>query len=249
VTRFAGRRALVTGGASGIGRAAAQRLATEGARVAILARDPARGRAAADALGVDLVVADVADEAAVERAAVEAEAKLGGPVDVLVNAAGTYRIQPLLELPAADWDALLAGNLRGAFLVGRAVAARLIAASQPGVIVNVASIAAFLADAVEPAAHYGASKAGLLALTRQMAAEWGPHGIRANAVAPGLIDTPMLTMTPSTPEGRAFIDARVPLGRVGQPEEIAAVIAFLASDEASYVTGATLLADGGVTAL
>jgi NAD(P)-dependent dehydrogenase (short-subunit alcohol dehydrogenase family) len=239
----------VTGGASGIGRATAERLAADGADVAILVRDAGRARAAADALGAPLVVADVGDETAVDEAVAAAEAALGGPIDVLVNAAGTYRIQPLLELPAAAWDALLAGNLRGAFLVGRAVAGRLIAAGQPGVIVNVASIAAYLADAVEPAAHYSASKAGLLALTRQMAAEWGPHGIRANAVAPGLIDTPMLSMTPSTPEGRAFIDARVPLGRVGKPEEIAAVIAFLASDEASYVTGATLLADGGVTAL
>lgn len=249
MSRFAGRRALVTGGASGIGRATAGRLASEGARVAILARDGARGADAATALGCTLVVADATDEAAVERAVADAEAALRGPVDVLVSAAGTYAIRPLLELPLADWEGILGDNLRSAFLVGRAVGRRLVAAGRPGAIVNVASIAAFLADAVEPSAHYAASKAALLALTRQMSAEWGRHGIRVNAVAPGLIDTPMLRMTPDTPEGRAFLDARVPLGRIGRPEEIAAVIAFLASEEASYVTGATLLADGGVTAL
>jgi NAD(P)-dependent dehydrogenase (short-subunit alcohol dehydrogenase family) len=227
-----GRRALVTGGASGIGLATARLLREAGAAVAVL-----------DLVGEADVRADVTDAAAVDAAIAAAEERLGGPADLLVNAAGVYRIAALRDLDAAAWDTVLAVNLRGAFLVGRAFAAR----TETGAIVNVASIAADRGDAGEPAAHYAASKAGLVGLTRQMAVEWAP-GIRVNAVSPGLIDTPMLRMMDDPEAGAAYLRERVPLQRLGTAAEVARVIAFLLSDDAAYLTGAVVPIDGGVTA-
>ncbi len=244
--RMAGRRALVTGGSSGIGLATIRRLLAEGAAAVAVDRVPPAPGAGRPC---PYLTADVWRPAEVAAAVEEASRLLGGPPDVLVSAAGIYRIRPLADLTPAEWDETLGINLRGAFLAGQAVARGLIRAGLPGAIVNVGSTAALVADAAEPTAHYNASKAGVVALTRQMAAEWAPHGIRANAVCPGVIDTPMLRLMDDPAAGRAYLEARVPLRRLGGADEVAAVIAFLASDDASYVTGAAVPVDGGSTAI
>src|SRR5690349_19133593 len=231
-----GRRALVTGGGSGIGAATAALLRERGARVVTV-----------DLEGGD-ITADVRDPAAIDSAVGRAVEQLGGPADVLVAAAGVYRIQPLTELDAEGWDDVLHVNLRGVFLTGRAVARRLIEAGAPGAIVNLASTAALEGGGDEPSAHYNASKAGVVALTRQMAIEWAPHGIRVNCVCPGVIDTPMLRVMDDPEAGAAWVREAVPLARLGTAAEVARVIAFLLSDEAAYVTGAALPIDGGLTA-
>ncbi len=243
-----GRRALVTGGASGIGLATALRLRAEGASVAVADRRPS-GSPQEAARQIPCLTADVTIPGEVAGAVSEAARLLGGPPDVLVNAAGIYRIRPLLELSPDDWDETLAVNLRGPFLTGQAFAAGLIEAGQPGAIVNIGSTAAVVGDAAEPAGHYNASKAGVLALTRQMAVEWAPHGIRANAVCPGVIDTPMLRLMDSPAAGQAYLDSGVPLRRLGTAGEVASVIVFLASQDASYLTGTAVMVDGGSTAI
>ena len=245
---MAGRRALVTGGVSGIGLATVRRLRAEGAQVVTLDRRPP-GPDAPTGDRTAHVAADVTSPPQVAAAVREAARLLGGPADVLLNAAGVYRIRPMLDLSAAEWDETLAVNLRGPFLVGQAFAAALIEAGLPGEIVNIGSTAALVADAAEPSAHYNASKAGVLALTRQMAVEWAPHGIRANAVCPGVIDTPMLRLMDNPAAGQAYLEAGVPLRRLGTADEVAAVIVFLASTEASYLTGVAIPVDGGSTAI
>src|SRR5215472_3558270 len=246
--RMAGRRALITGGGGGIGLAGSRRLLDEGADVVLLDKSADALSSAAGA-GTAPVACDVTDPGAVAAAVDRAAGLLNGPADVLVNSAGVYKIAPLLELTPGEWDDVLAVNLRGTFLAGRAVAAALIAAARPGAIVNISSTAGLVADAAEPSAHYNASKAGVLALTRQMAAEWAPYGIRANAVCPGVIDTPMLRMMDDPEAGAAYLRTGVPQGRLGSAEEVAAAIVFLASDDAAYLTGAAVPVDGGATAI
>ena len=247
--RFAGRRALITGGASGIGFATASRIIAEGGAVAVLDRDEAALLRSRSALPLQFAKpCDVRDADALEASVDLAAHALDGTIDLLVNAAGIYRIRPAVELEPAEWDEVLAVNLRGTFLAARAVAKRLIAAGKAGAIVNLSSIAALVADAGEPCAHYNASKGGVIALTRQLAVEWASHRIRVNAVCPGLIDTPMLRVMDNPESGTAYVNTFVPLRRLGYPDEVASMIAFLASDESAYVTGVAIPIDGGLTA-
>src|SRR5258706_8785383 len=228
---MAGGRAVGTGAGSGIGLATARGLGSEGAAVIGVDRrwpliEPA----------ISCLTADVTSREQVTSTVLRAAELLGGPADVLVNAAGVYRIRPLLDLTQDEWDETMAVNLLGPFLVGRAVAAGLAEAGLSGAIVNIGSTAALVADAAEPAAHYNASKAGVLALARQMAVEWAQYGIRANAVCPGVIDTPMLRLMDDPVAGQAYLEAGGPLRRLGTPDEGAAVIVFLGSPGASYLT-------------
>ncbi|MDR2988633.1 MAG: SDR family oxidoreductase [Nocardiopsaceae bacterium] len=248
---MADRRALVTGGVSGIGLATAQRLRAEGASVIVIDRRP-RGTQGSSGEGdepIPCVQADVSNPRQVADAFTDAADLLGGPADVLVNAAGIYQIRPARELSPENWDETMAINLRGPFLTCQAFANVLIDAQQPGSIVNIASTAALIADPAEPAAHYNASKAGVLSLTRQLAVELAPHDIRVNAVCPGVIDTPMLRLMDDPVAGKAYLETGVPLRRLGTPAEVAATIVFLASQDASYITGSAVVVDGGTTAI
>jgi NAD(P)-dependent dehydrogenase (short-subunit alcohol dehydrogenase family) len=241
--RFAGRRALVTGAASGIGAAVAMRLVDEGAGVAGLDR-AWDGQADDPGLTVRLT-ADVRDPEAVEAAIREAIEVLGGPPDVLVNAAGVYSVRPLLETSLAEWDEVLAINLRGTFLVATSAVR---AGLGPGSIVNLSSVAAFEGSTVAQSGAYRASKAAVSSLTRQMAVEWAGRGVRVVAVAPGVIDTPTVRLSGDHDGGRARLEASVPLGRLGTAGEVAAVVCFAASAEAAYLTGTVLVVDGGLLA-
>jgi NAD(P)-dependent dehydrogenase (short-subunit alcohol dehydrogenase family) len=234
--------ALVTGGARGIGQAIGARLAAEGWTVGLL--DVSQAEADAAAAHIDGAVglgADIADEASVEQAL----DTLGGPVDLVVNNAGIVRFGPLLDLSFDDFAVVTRVNLVGTFTVARAAARRMIAAGVRGSIVNITSM-----NGVAPgpnAGSYGATKAGIALLTQQMAIEWGPHGIRVNAIAPGLILAGMSDPLYADPEIRAARESKVPLGRLGTADDIASMVVFLASSQSSYVTGQNILVDGGVT--
>ena len=242
-----GRVVVVTGGSRGIGRGIAERFAEAGAAVLIGAL---KARAEAEAVRDGIVarggraavaLADVSTEAGARAVMAEAQAALGG-LDVLVNNAGTYPVTPLLEMSAADFDGVLAANLRSVFLCTRAFAQ----ASAGGLraVVNIASI-----EGTHPAfghSHYSSAKAGVLMHTRASALELGPMGIRVNAVSPGLIDDEGLEAL--WPDGVARFRARAPLGRLGHRREVADACLFLASPAAGFITGTNLVVDGGVSA-
>ena len=244
-----GRVAVVTGGARGIGAATAAALAGAGARVVIADVEREAGRATARDLRCEFVEADVSrapDVDALMRAAAE---RLGG-LDVLVNNAGIVLARSTLDTSEEEWDRVLAVNLKGAWLCARA-AAPLMARRGGGSIVNVASNAGLVG--FPNAAAYCASKGGLVHLTRAMALDLAPLGIRVNAVCPGHTRTPMaesFVAAQADPEAflADFVGRQHPLGRMAEPEEIARSIRFLASDDASFVTGAVLPTDGGYTA-
>jgi len=245
---------VVTGGASGIGRACAAALVEVGRPVAIWDRDGDGARAAASELGdgndgsgvaTMACEVDVTDEAGLAPA-VAATRDAIGAIGGLVHSAGVVGLDPIDTLDAAAWDRVLDVNLRAEALVVTALLSELRAAGPGAAVVGVSSIEAIVGNGAIPA--YCASKAGLLGLTRSLAISLGAEGIRVNAVCPGYVDTPMTAPHLSaTPEARALVAARVPLGRIAAPEEIGRVVRFLLSDDASYITGAELVVDGGVT--
>ncbi len=246
--RFRDRVMLVTGGASGIGRATVERAAAEGAAVIILDRDGEGAKRLAAALTgagqkAFAVAANITDDRQVAAAVADGLEALGA-IDVLVNNAGAVSAETFEASDPAGWRADIDLNLTGAWLVTRAALPHLL--GRGGAIVNVATVNALTAVA-EPA--YSAAKAGLLQLTRQLATEYGPRGVRANAVVPGSIRTPIWDQR--LQERPGLLDGLVkwyPVGRVGRPEEVAAAILFLASDEAGFINGASLVVDGGLTA-
>jgi len=240
------RGALVTGGTSGIGLATARRLQQEGARVFVCGIDAGELESVMAELSVAGTVADVSREPDVARLVNEASAALER-IDVLVSNAGIARKARFVDLDVDAWDRTLAVNLRGTFLVGQAVARTMLADGGGGAIVNMASTNALGGE--EDFSDYNASKGGVLQLTRTMAIELGPKGIRVNCVCPGFIETPLNQHLATADEMADYERTKIPLGRRGDADEVAAAIAFLASDEASFVHGAALVIDGGQTAV
>ncbi len=233
---------VVTGAGRGIGAVIARHAAADGHRVAVWDVDGAAAEAVAGEIGGDAVgqCVDVTDEESVRAGF----AALDSPPSVLVNNAGIVRFAPLASLSRADWDAVLAVNLTGAFLVSRAAAA-LMGPAGGGAIVNITSVNGLAA--APHAGAYTATKSALIMLTEQMALEWAGEGIRVNAVAPGLILAGMSDPIYADAEVRALRESKVPLGSLGTAGDVAAAVLFLASGKAGYVTGQTLAVDGGLT--
>ena len=244
-----GRRALVSGGNSGVGEAMATALGLAGARLLLVARREAELHAAAKRLaaqGIDAqwLACDLADVAALRAMARQAEQRLGG-VDILVNAAGINLRQPFAEVTAEAWQAQLALHLGAPFFLTQALAPGMKARNR-GRIINLASLQSYRAFA--DSAPYGAAKAGVLQLTRAIAQEWSAHGITCNAIGPGFFPTALTAPVFDNPELAARNAAQTAIGRNGRLEDLYGVTVFLASDAAAYITGQTLMIDGGFTA-
>ncbi len=242
---LAGRAAIVTGAGSGIGRAIALRFAEEGADIAAIdvnETTAAETVAAVQRLGRRGIAlrADVSRADEVEAVVIRAGASLG-PIAILVNNAGLTRDKTIRNLTEADWDLVLDVHLKGTFLCTKAVAARMREAGQGGAVVNLSSISGKIGNFGQ--ANYASAKAGIVALTKVTAREFARYGVRANAIQPGMIDTPMTRALGKEHLARSVDET--PLGRLGRPEEVAAVALFLASDLASYVTGAIVEVTGG----
>jgi glucose 1-dehydrogenase len=246
--KLKGKTAIITGAARGIGRACAERLLAEGARVVLTDIEDERGSETARQLGADAsyLHCDVGDSALV-NSTVSAVAASHGAIDILINNAGITAPGDILEISEADFDRVIRINLKGAFLMGQAVARQMVKqvkeGRKPGAIVNMSSVNAVVTIATQ--VPYSASKGGINQLTKVMALGLAEHGIRVNAIGPGSIMTDMLTTVNNDPEARHRLLSRTPLGRIGETAEIAAIAAFLASDDASYITGQTIYADGG----
>lgn len=243
---------LVTGGTAGIGEAICRLFAHEGASVVVVGRDQSRGQQLVSGIGKSggqaiFISADLRRKEEIDMMVTRSQEELG-PIDILVNSAGIALSKRLVDLSDAEWDDVMAINLRAVYLACKAVLPQMIARLS-GVIINIGS------NAVTPfpgGAAYSASKAGLQTLTKVIALEYASSNIRANCINPGIIDTPMFTrqfegLTDPQQARNATID-RVPLGRVGRPEEVARLALYLASEEGSYITGAAIVIDGGTTA-
>ena len=240
------RRALVAGASSGIGAACAVALAEQGAQVTLCARREPELRALADemraaGMQADILPLDITDIAAVEAALA------GRPAfDILVNSAGLARHSPATETTPEDYDAVTNLNTRAAYFLTRAVAKGLLAAGKPGSLINITSQMAHVGG--PDRAVYAATKHAVEGMTKSMAIEWGPHGIRVNTIAPTFIRTALTAATFANPERAAWIASKIKLGRVGEVTDIMGAVAFLASDASAMVTGTSLIVDGGWTA-
>ena len=243
--KLSGKVAIITGGSRGIGKATAELFTREGAHVVITARDEARVRSAAKELGVEGFAGDIRNNTDVENVVRKTLDKFGR-IDILVNNAGIFpRVRPLHETEEKDWNEVIDTNLTGQFRFTKAVIPHMM--KNGGCIVNVSSDAGLKSFENFEADAYSVSKAALIHLTRTLAAEYAKHKIRVNCVCPGIVETDMTEHFLKTEADKAFAVAEHPIGRIGRPEDVAHAIFYLASEDSSWVTGAILPVDGGIS--
>lgn len=252
IFRLDDQTALVTGGGSGIGRSTAMLLAEAGARVIVADRDADSGEEAAACIlrqggSARAVQVDVTDETAIERMFDDVISQ-EGTIDHLVNSAGLAIRRPATDHLVSDWERVVSVNMTGVFLCARTAARHMIAAKRDGSIINVASIMGLSGGGLYPNISYQTTKGAVVNMTRALAVEWAPHGIRVNAVAPTYVRTPFIAPLLAQPELVAKIEAMTPLGRLAEPDDVAAAILFLSSRAAAMITGHTLPVDGGFLA-